>query len=220
MTRLLLIRHALNDYVKERRLAGWTPGVHLSEEGVRQAEKLGRRLKDVPLAAVLSSPLERAVETAQAIAIHHDLEVETWPDLGEVRYGDWTGKPLKELAETNLWKQIMVHPSNARFPGGEAIFEVQARVIAALERISVAFPEATVAVVAHADVIKLAVAHYVGLPIDLYQRLAIAPASLTVLQNGLFAPRLFALNDTAHLSGRPEIPETADPQQERDSAHD
>ncbi len=220
MTRLLLIRHALNDYVKEQRLAGWTPGVHLSAEGVRQAEKLGRRLEDVPLAAVVSSPLERAIETAQAIAKHHDLEVETWPDLGEVRYGDWTGQPLKELAETDLWKQIMVHPGNARFPGGEAIFEVQARVIAALERLSEAFPKGAVAVVAHADVIKLAVAHYVGLPIDLYQRLVIAPASLTVLQNGHFAPHLFALNDTAHLSGRPEIPETEDPQKEEGSSHD
>jgi len=206
MTRLLLIRHALNDYVKQRRLAGWISGVHLSEEGREQARKVGERLADVPLAAVFSSPLERAVETAEAIIAHHDLQIQIVDDLGEVGYGEWTGRPLKELAKTDLWKRVQFHPGGVRFPGGEAIYEVQARVVSALERICAQFDERVVAVVAHADVIKLAVAHYLGLPLDLYQRLSAEPASLTVIQDGPLMPRLIALNDTAHLSWRPELP--------------
>ncbi len=206
MTQLLLMRHAVNDYVKTRRLAGWTPGVHLNDEGRRQAEALRDRLADVPLAAIISSPLERALETAEIVAETHDLEIETWPDLGEVRYGEWTGQKLETLAKTALWKHVQIRPSRTRFPGGESIFEVQARVVGALEKICATYPKGIVAAVAHADVIKLATAHYLGLPLDLYQRLIVAPASLTVLRDGSFDTRLITLNDTAHLATRPEIP--------------
>jgi probable phosphoglycerate mutase len=219
MTRLLLVRHALNDYVKNRRLAGWIAGVHLSEEGRQQAREVGERLADVPLAAVFSSPLERAVETAEAIIAHHDLEIQISDDLGEVGYGEWAGRSLKELAKTDLSKRVQFHPGGVRFPGGEAIYEVQARVVSALERISAQFDERVVAVVAHADVIKLAVAYYVGLPLDLYQRLSVEPASLTVIQDGPLMPRLITLNDTAHLAGRPELPAPKDAA-ERESSSD
>jgi len=219
MTQLLLVRHAVNDYVKTRRLAGWTPGVHLNDEGRRQAEALRDRLADVPLTAIISSPLERALETAEIVAETHDREIEIWPDLGEVRYGEWTGQELKTLAKTELWKRVQIRPSRTRFPGGESIFEVQARVAGALEKICTTYPKGVVLAVAHADVIKLAIAHYLGLPLDQYQRLIISPASLTVLRDGSFDTRLITLNDTAHLTTRPEVPPAEKESKEKGENH-
>jgi len=204
---LMLVRHAQNDWVGER-LAGWTPGVHLNEEGRQQAGALGRRLAHLPLTAIYSSPLERAVETAQAIAIHHGLEIEILADLGEVRYGEWTGKSLKELAETELWPVVQVHPSGARFPQGENLRQVQARAVAALDALRQTHPNETdvVAVVSHADVIKAVLAHYAGLHLDLFQRLVISPASFSVVRFTLFGPRIVCLNDTGDVP-QPHLPQ-------------
>lgn len=200
---LMLIRHAKNDWVGDR-LAGWTPGVHLNDEGRQQAEALGARLAHLPITAIYSSPLERAVETAQAVAAHHDLKVQILEDVGETRYGEWTGASLEELYKTELWPVVQVYPSGARFPGGENLRETQARAVAAIDALRDAHPEETdiVAVVSHADVIKAAVAHYVGLHLDLFQRLAVSPASLSVIQFNKFGPRLVCLNDTG---GVPEL---------------
>jgi probable phosphoglycerate mutase len=195
---LLLIRHALNDWVGER-LAGWTPDVHLNDEGRAQAEVLTRRLAEVPLAAIYSSPLERTLETAQPLAEAHGLEVELRPALGETRYGDWTGRTLKDLKEEALWPVVQVHPSGVRFPGGESIPEVQARLIAELDGIRDAHEGETVAVVSHSDPIKLAVAAYAGVPTDLFQRLTISPASVTAFTFTQFGPRLICLNHTESL---------------------
>lgn len=195
MTGLLLIRHALNDWVGER-LAGWTPGVHLNEEGLAQASDLARRLAEVPLAAIYCSPLERALETAEPLAEAHELAVQVREGLGETHYGDWTGRALKDLREEELWPVVQVYPGGARFPGGESIREVQARVIAALDAIRDAHPDQIVAVISHSDPIKLAVAHYAGLPLDLFQRLTISPASVTALAFSRFGPRLIYLNHT------------------------
>ncbi len=201
MTTLLLIRHALNDLVGKR-LAGWMPGVHLNDEGRRQARRLAERLADVPLVAIYSSPLERALETAQAIAEVKGLPVQVMEDLGEVHYGDWEGQDLEGLKKTALWPQVQTTPSRVRFPNGEALREVQCRVVNALERIAEvhAGEYDAVAVVAHADVVRLAVAYYVGIPLDLYQRLAVAPASVTVLHLAKEGPRLLRLNDDGVLS--------------------
>jgi len=194
---VMLIRHAKNDWLGDR-LAGWTPGVHLNEEGRQQAEALGARLAHLPITAIYSSPLERAVETAQAIAGHHDLDVQMLEGVGETRYGEWTGAAIKELTKTELWPVVQVNPSGARFPGGESLRETQARAVAALDALRNTHPEETdvVVVVSHADVIKAAVAHYVGLHLDLFQRLVISPASLSVILFTKFAPRLICLNDT------------------------
>lgn len=194
---LILIRHAKNDWIGER-LAGWTPGVHLNDQGRQQAEAVGARLAHLPITAIYSSPLERAVETAQAIAAHHNVEVQVLEAIGETRYGEWTGAPFKELSKTELWPVVQVYPSGARFPGGESLRETQARAVAALDALHEAHPEETdvVVVVSHADVIKAAVAHYVGLHLDLFQRLVISPASLSVIQFHKFGPRLVCLNDT------------------------
>lgn len=195
---LLLIRHATNDWVGER-LAGWTPGVQLNKEGRAQAAALARRLADVPLAAIYSSPLERTMETAQPLAEAHSLTVQVREGLGETRYGLWTGRALKELKEEDLWLVVQVYPGGARFPEGESLRETQSRMVAALEAIRDSHPGQSVAVVSHSDPIKMAVAHYLGLPLDLFQRLVINPASVTVLAFTRFGPRLLLLNHVESL---------------------
>jgi len=198
MMNLLLIRHALNDWVGER-LAGWTPGVHLNDEGCGQAMALAQRLADVPLAAIYSSPLERTLETAQPLANAYALTVQVREGLGETRYGDWTGHSLKELKEEDLWPVVQVYPGGARFPGGESLRETQARMVAELDAIRDAHPGQTVAVVSHSDPIKMAAAHYAGLPLDLFQRLTISPASVTAFAFTRFGPHLICLNHTEAL---------------------
>jgi probable phosphomutase (TIGR03848 family) len=193
MMNLLLIRHATNDWVGKK-LAGWTPGVHLNEEGQAQAAALARRLADVPLAAIYSSPLERTLETAQPLAEAHGLSVMVREELGESVYGTWTGRSLEELQKEDLWPVVQVYPSGARFPGGEAIRETQVRVVAALDAIREAHPGQTVAVVSHSDPIKMAVAYYAGLPLDLFQRLVVSPASVSAITFARFGPRLVCLN--------------------------
>jgi probable phosphomutase (TIGR03848 family) len=195
---LLLIRHALNDWVGER-LAGWTPDVHLNDEGHAQAKALVQRLAEVPLVAIYSSPLERALETAQPLANARGLEVKVRPALGETRYGDWTGRTLKDLKEEALWPVVQVYPTGVRFPGGESIPEVQGRLVAELDGIRDAHPGETVAVFCHSDPIKLAVATYAGVPTDLFQRLTISPASVTAFTFTQYGPRLICLNHTESL---------------------
>jgi probable phosphoglycerate mutase len=173
--------------------------VHLNEEGRAQVQALARRLGSLPLAAIYSSPLERTLETAQPLAEVQGLVVEVREDLGETRYGDWTGRALKELREEDLWPVVQVYPGGARFPGGESMREVQARMVAELDAIRDAHPGETVAVVSHSDPIKMAVAHYLGLPLDLFQRLTISPASVTAFSFTRFGPRLVCLNATETL---------------------
>jgi probable phosphoglycerate mutase len=198
MMNLLLIRHASNDWVGKR-LAGWTPEVHLNEKGRAQAENLAQLLAGVPLAAIYSSPLERTMETATPVAQAHSLAIEVREGLGETRYGDWTGRALEELKEEKLWPVIQVYPGGARFPGGESLRETQARLAAELDTIRDAHPGQTVAVFSHSDPIKLAVAHYLGLPLDLFQRLSISPASVTAFSFMRFGPRLVCMNHTESL---------------------
>lgn len=198
MNRLLLIRHALNDWVGKR-VAGWTPGVSLNEKGQEQAARLAEALEPVPLEAVYSSPLERAVETAEPIARSHGLTVEIRDSIGESRYGDLEGKPIEDIFNTDLWEKWRVHPSRTRFPGAETTYEVQVRVVEQLEQILQDHPEGNVAVVSHADPIRVAVVHYVGLPLDLLGRLWVSPASVSVLRFDEWGPRLTCLSHTGSL---------------------
>jgi probable phosphoglycerate mutase len=193
MMNLLLIRHAQTDWA-DKKLAGWTPGVSLNAEGWAQVEALVKRLTAVPLAAVYSSPLERTMETAHPVAVAHGLTVREREALGEVRFGEWTGRSLEDLGKEELWPIIQVYPSGARFPGGESLREVQARLVAEIDAIRDAHDKETVAVFSHSDPIKMAVAHYLGLPLDLYQRLSIGPASVTAFAFTPFGPRLLVLN--------------------------
>ncbi|HEC36316.1 MAG TPA: histidine phosphatase family protein [Anaerolineae bacterium] len=199
MTTLLLIRHATNDALKNQLIVGRLPGVHLNEEGQAQALAVAERLAEVDLTAVYSSPMERALETARPLAARHGLEVQIHPGLHEVDCGRWSGQPVERLRRRRLWRTLVMCPSSIRFPGGENAWEVQTRMVAALEEIRVTHPGKTVAVVSHADPIKVAVAHYLGLPLDLFHRLKVAPASLTVLALDGAVPQLVRLNDIGHL---------------------
>src|SRR5829696_5145027 len=193
MRLLLLLRHAVTEHTGAR-LSGWTAGLHLSEAGREQAVGLAERLEPVPVDAVYASPLERCQETAAVLAEAKELKVTALEDVGEVRYGDWTGRTLKELARERLWKVVQTTPSAVRFPGGESIYEMQARAVLGVERLREAHPRQTVAVCSHADVIKAVVCHYLGMHLDLVQRVVVSPASLTAIAFGP-APYLVRLND-------------------------
>ena len=136
MTHVLLVRHGQNDWVEKRRLAGWTPGIHLNEEGREQVVRLARRLAHLPIKSLYSSPLERCLETAEAIGDSMQLEVTRLPEVGEVRYGKWQGKKIKKVAKKKRsWYAVQHYPSRFRFPGGETLREVQGRAVAALEEL-------------------------------------------------------------------------------------
>lgn len=198
MTRLVLVRHAQNDWVRTGKLAGRTPGVHLNDEGKRQAEALGGRFADKKIAAIYSSPLERAVETAEAVAAHHsDLGVLLEEGVAEADFGQWAGQRLRKLSRTRLWGVVQHYPSGAQFPQGETIRAMQARAVDALERIAGAHT-GNVIVVSHADILKAVIAHYAGTHLDLFQRIDIAPASISIIDLGRFGPRIVRLNDTCH----------------------
>jgi probable phosphomutase (TIGR03848 family) len=196
---ILLIRHGENDYTRTGKLAGLTPGVHLNEPGQVQAQALTKRLTPAPIKAIYSSPLERAVETARPLAEAKKLKVQICGPLREVDCGGWTGKSLKRLARTRLWSDVQQHPSRAQFPAGESFLAVQNRAVHALEQIIRDHPKDLVAVFSHADVIKLLVAHYLGQPLDLFQRLVVSTASITHLHFGQGQPALVKLNDTGEV---------------------
>ncbi|HEY8458985.1 MAG TPA: histidine phosphatase family protein [Blastocatellia bacterium] len=194
MTVFLLIRHALNNYIGEA-IAGWTPDVHLNDAGLAQAERLSERLAQAPIAAIYSSPLERARETAAPLAARLGLEVHIHDAFGEIRYGEWSGKSLAELAEDCRWRRFNSIRSLTRAPGGETMIEVQARAAAGLEELRELHPREMVAVFSHGDVIKAAIAYLAGIPIDFYYRFEISPASVSVVTIDDHGPRLLRVND-------------------------
>ncbi len=196
---LLLLRHAENDYVRTGKLAGLLPGVHLNEAGQKQAQALAERLAPAPIRAIYSSPLERALETAAPLARAKKLRVHTCAALREIDPGAWTGRSVRALARTKLWRVVQQQPSRAEFPEGDTFLAVQGRAVAAVEQLARAHPKDLVAAVTHADVIKLVVAHYLGLPLDLFQRLVIGPASITLLHLGQGPAALVKLNDTGEV---------------------
>jgi broad specificity phosphatase PhoE len=196
MPLLLLIRHGENDFVKTGKLAGHLPGIHLNERGQKQAQALGEALKAVPLRAIYSSPLERAMETAEPIATSHQLEILQDSNLLDGHVGKWQGKSLKTLRLTNAWKVVQHSPSRFQFPEGESFVELQARVVNVLEGIVKKYnkPKDIIAVVFHADPIKLAISHFLGLPLDHFQRLGCDTGSLSALFVGEMGANLIKLN--------------------------
>jgi probable phosphoglycerate mutase len=181
MATIILVRHGENEWVKKNRLAGWIPGVHLNEKGHQQAQAVAQRLAALPVKAVYSSPLARCLETAAYVADTHQLAVVQLEEMGEVRYGEWEGQKVKKLAKKTEWHMVQFFPGRFRFPGGESLGEVQARAVQALETLSQQHDKETIVVVSHADVIRLVLAHYLGVHIDLFQRIAISPASTSLL---------------------------------------
>ena len=196
MPLFLLIRHGENDFVKTGKLPGQIDGIHLNERGQKQAQALGDALKEVPIKAVYSSPLERAMETAAPIADARSLQVIPEPNLRDADVGRWQGKSLRSLRLTNAWKVVQHSPSRFTFPEGESFVSVQTRIVNTLESIAKKYnkPKDVVAVVFHADPIKLAVAHFLGLPLDHFQRLSCDTGSLTALSVGEMGANLIKLN--------------------------
>jgi probable phosphomutase (TIGR03848 family) len=193
MTTLLLIRHGENDLVG-RKLAGRTPGVHLNENGRKQAEAVAQALSKAPIKAVYSSPMERAVETAQPLAAALGLEVQLRPELIEIDYGRFQGRTFKQLQRAKLWKEVLKNPAEGRFPDGESFIEAQQRVTKDLEAIAAMHTdEEFVACFTHADVVRLSIAHYLQMPINAFQRLAVTTTSVTVIvrvKDEVFVPHI------------------------------
>lgn len=184
MTRIFLIRHGENEYTRTGRLAGWTRGVALNASGTQQALALAAYLAATPVHFIYSSPLQRALETAQPLAKSKHLRVRVLDALGEVRYGEWQGKSLKELRLRKLWRTVQERPSQMVFPGGEALRAVQTRAVDAVELLAARHAGQTVALFSHGDVIRVTMAHYLGTPLDLFQRIMIGTASISELNIG------------------------------------
>jgi probable phosphomutase (TIGR03848 family) len=199
VTTLLLVRHGRTTANTSGVLAGWTPGVGLDDAGREQVTALAARLADLPLAAVVSSPLQRCQETAAALLEGHPERMLQVDDaLGEVRYGDWTGQSLKTLSKDPLWKVVQSHPSAAVFPGdtGEGLAAMQARAVAAVRRWNATLgADAVYAAVSHGDVIKAVLADALGTHLDQFQRIVVDPASVSVVTYAPSRPFVVRVND-------------------------
>ena len=198
----LLIRHGRTSANAQGVLAGCSPGVHLDDLGREQAQHVAERLRHVPLAGIISSPLERTRQTSEAIEA---LQVQAGNDIAvsiddrviECNYGEWTGRELKKLGKDPLWKQVQGHPSSVTFPGGESMRAMQGRAIEAVRYWNAEFGDkATYVVVSHGDVIKALVADALGIHLDHFQRIAVDPGSMSIIDYTSARPYVIRTNDT------------------------
>lgn len=199
---VLLVRHGRSTANTAGTLAGRLPGIELDEIGRGQVARTAERLGSVRLAEVLSSPLRRCRQTADAIAARHDLTPRIKDDLTECGYGDWEGRPLRELAAEPLWRSVQERPSTVVFPGGESMTAMQARAVDAIRdhdaRIGESHGDHAVWVaVSHGDVIKAVLADALGLHLDRFQRLHVDPASVSIVHYGPQRPDVLAVNTAA-----------------------
>lgn len=204
MATVILVRHGRTTANASGTLAGRLPGVGLDETGASQAARVGERLAGVPLAVLVSSPLERCRQTAKAIAAARPagIRVATERGITECDYGAWQGRPLKELAKEKLWSLVQTQPSAAVFPQGESMSAMQARAVAAVRRLDAAVdaehgPGAVWAAVSHGDIIKSVLADALGMHLDLFQRLHVDPASVSVVRYTGTRPYVLATNTHA-----------------------
>ena len=212
MTTVLLIRHGRTSANASGILAGRTPGVLLDAVGRRQARTLGTRLRDVTLDAVVHSPLERCVETADGVLANRpDIARHCDDRLSECDYGDWTGRSLADLAKEPLWPVIQDTPSSVTFPGGESMLAMAQRATTAVADWSAQHPEGVVAVVSHGDVIKAILSDALGQPLDSFQRIVVGPGSLSVVRYHGDRAMVLRMNDTGRSlpiqrgAGRPTV---------------
>ena len=205
MTTFLLIRHAVCDPVGHS-IAGRKPGIHLNAQGREQAVRLAARLASLSIEALYSSPLERAMETAEPIGATQHLKVQPAAGFLEVDFGSWTGKSLAELESVPAWRSFNQFRSGTRIPGGENMMEVLSRSLSELERLRRLHPGpgGLVAVVSHGDVLRMLLIHALGMGADLLHRLEVSPASVTLLQVEDYGIRLLLLNSTE--GWPPEVP--------------
>ncbi len=195
MPNFLLIRHGETDFNKKMRLPGRLPGIHLNKNGLKQAEVLAEKLAAAPIKAIYSSPLERTLETAAPLARALKLDVISLPGLLELDCGDWQGLYVKNLRRQKVWQPLQKNPALFRFPGGESFIDCQNRIVQAIERLRLSHAATDlVACFSHADPIKQAVAFYLGLSLDHFQRLTITPASVSAIHIGENGSQLLMLN--------------------------
>ncbi|WP_408899486.1 histidine phosphatase family protein [Nocardioides sp. R1-1] len=205
MATLLLVRHGRTTANAAGLLAGRTPGVRLDELGTQQAARAGARIASVPVAALVTSPQERCRQTAKAVAgAQRDAgrpapRAVTERGLAECDYGEWQGRPIKELAREPLWKTVQRQPSAAIFPGGESMVAMQHRAVAAVRRIDAAItrehgPDAVWVAVSHGDIIKSLLADALGMHLDLFQRISVDPASVSIVRYAPDRPYVLASN--------------------------
>lgn len=209
MAYCVLLRHARSTANTAGVLAGWSDGVHLDDAGREQAAEVADRLAHLPFVRVVSSPLPRCLETVRPLADQLGLEVERSEDLGEARYGAWTGRPLKELAEDPLWETVQRTPSRAVFPASdehehESLATMAQRAVAEVRRIDAEVEaehgsHAMWLAVSHGDIIKAVVADAAATPLDDFQRIVADPASVSVLRYTEQRPFVLRLNDTGSL---------------------
>jgi probable phosphomutase (TIGR03848 family) len=199
---VLLVRHGLTAGTGKV-LTGRTPGIALDERGREQATALAARLAGVPLDAIVTSPLARCRQTADAIAAARDggqpMTVSEEEDLAEVKYGDWTGKSLRRLAKEPLWRVVQTHPSAVRFPGedGESMPDMQLRAVGAVRKWNAKLgKDAVYLICSHGDVIKAVIADSLGMHLDLCQRIQVDPCSLSMIRYTPLRPFLVRMNDT------------------------
>lgn len=194
MTTLFLVRHATHALVG-RILAGRMCGLSLSEEGRRQSHRLAARLAAESLTLVQSSPRERAMQTAEPIAAAAQAPLATEPAIDEIEYGEWTGRPFAELKNDMRWREWNTHRDRVCPPRGEFMADAQQRLIAHLEATHRAHPDGRIVMVTHAEMIRAAVLHHLGLPLEAYDRIEISPASVTVLRIGKTNAEISTLNE-------------------------
>jgi probable phosphomutase (TIGR03848 family) len=220
MTVVLIVRHGLTSSTGKA-LTGWMPGVSLDDRGQAQAAAVASRLSALPLTAIVSSPLERCVQTATVIAAAQPSgeQVQIDDRLGECKYGDWTGQPLRKLARDPLWKVVQAHPSAVTFPGpdGESMTAMQQRAVAAVRDWNTRLgTDATYLICSHGDVIKAILADALGMHLDMSQRIQVDPCSLSVIRYTPLRPFVLRMNDTsadsaglAALAAKPARPAAA-----------
>lgn len=198
MTTVLLIRHGRTRANSDGILAGRLPGVALDGVGRRQVRSLAGRLRGVPIDEVVHSPLERCVETALGLLAAREASVPLHPDrrLLECDYGQWTGRKLAELAALPLWETVQRQPSAVVFPDGESMVEMADRAVSAVRDARTRHPDGVVAVVSHGDVIKAILSDALGQPLDAFQRIAVAPGSVSVVAYGPQRPTVLRMNET------------------------
>jgi probable phosphomutase (TIGR03848 family) len=195
VTTFFFVRHAVTSHTGHK-LSGRLPGIPLTDEGRAQAEAVAEKLAGVPFKAVYSSPIDRTLETARIIARGQGLKVETREGFSEVEFGKWTDKSFNVLRRTKLWSNVQRFPSGTRFPEGESFLDVQARAIAEVDSLRRQHPKDVICCVSHADVIKLVVGYFLGVHMDLFQRMDIGPASVSVVAVGDSGPRVLTVNST------------------------
>lgn len=201
MATVVLVRHGRTAANASGILAGRAPGMHLDEHGVTQAERTAQRLADLPLRAVVSSPLERTVSTAHAIvqgqaSKGRDLVLQEDAAFVECDYGNWTGRSLKELTKEPAWKQVQSHPSSVTFPSGESMMEMQLRAVRGIRYWNeIIGQDAIYAVVSHGDVIKAILADALGMHLDHFQRIMVDPCSISVIEYAPLRPFVSRTND-------------------------